>query len=166
MEHTLSPPSIKDRVKSLFGAKGEPESREEFNINKPETVTATRRSEPAPAGGINDREHARHEVNLEVSLASEHNFYNGFSENISEGGIFIATHDPLPMGEVVQLSFKLPSGHAVEVNGEVRWIRDAHVMGDASPGMGLKFNDLVEEDRIAIENFLQRREPLFHDEEL
>jgi uncharacterized protein (TIGR02266 family) len=165
MELQLSPPSLKDRVKGIFGKKDDAPQREEFNVNKPETVTATRK-EPSPAGGPNDRQHARHEVNLEVSLASEHNFYNGFSENISEGGIFIATHDPLPMGEVVQLSFKLPSGHEVNVHGEVRWIRDAHVMGDATPGMGLKFNDLSEEDRVAIENFLERREPLFHDEEL
>lgn len=161
----MSSPSIKDRVRGIFGKK-DSKPREEFNINKPETVTATRTATPAPAGGLNDREHARHEVNLEVSLSSEHNFYNGFSENVSEGGIFIATHDPLPMGEVVQMSFKLPSGHAVEVHGEVRWIRDANVMGDATPGMGLRFNDLADEDRVAIENFLQRREPLFHDEDL
>jgi len=38
------------------------------------------------------RAHVRHDVELEVSLESESNFYMGLTENLSEGGLFIAIH--------------------------------------------------------------------------
>jgi len=158
---------IADRVKSLFG-RGDPALRlqQEFNVNKPETVSVQSAPQVAPAGGPSNRQHARHEVELEVTLYSEHNFYNGFSENIGEGGIFVATHDPLPMGETVALDFTLPSGHRIKVSCEVCWLRDQRVIGDATPGMGLRFSDLADYDRFAIEEFLAQREPLFHDDDL
>ena len=43
----------------------------------------------------NRRRHLRYAVELDVSMSSEHNFYAGFAENLSEGGVFVATHSLL-----------------------------------------------------------------------
>jgi len=164
---------IKSKLRSIF-RKDEEQVKKgvdkrlqepEFNINRPETVTPETLADDREETGEHKRVHARHMVRLSVGMSSEHNFYKGFSENISEGGIFVATHDPLPEGERVKIEFTLPSGKEVDAMGEVRWIRDQMVMGDTMPGMGIRFLDLCEEDRVAIENFLKKRDPLFHDDE-
>src|SRR3954469_2560354 len=43
------------------------------------------------------REHDRFEVDLQVSVLSEHNLYAGLAENLSAGGLFIATHQLQPV---------------------------------------------------------------------
>ena len=42
--------------------------------------------------GDTRRGHHRFSVDLDVSLGSDHNFYSGFAENLSVGGVFVATH--------------------------------------------------------------------------
>ena len=50
-------------------------------------------SRPSASPGSSDlRRYPRHDVELEVTMESESNFYMGLTENLSEGGIFIATH--------------------------------------------------------------------------
>jgi uncharacterized protein (TIGR02266 family) len=104
-------------------------------------------------------------VDLDVSLASEHNFYAGFAENLSAGGVFVATHKMLPVGEVVMLSIRLP-GYArpIEGAGEVRWVREYSERSNVPPGLGLRFVDIAPGGAAAIERFLENREPLFFDD--
>ncbi len=44
------------------------------------------------------RESARVELSVEIDVDTDSNFYTGFTENISTGGIFIATHTPAIVG--------------------------------------------------------------------
>ena len=43
-------------------------------------------------------------------MTSEHNFYVGFTEDISEGGLFIATDEPLEPGSPVTFELGLGIG--------------------------------------------------------
>jgi uncharacterized protein (TIGR02266 family) len=118
----------------------------------------------------------RHEFKTQVTLVGSDNFYMGLSENISEGGLFVATHALVPVGTRISLSFTLPgSGSPINVHGEVRWVRspgataseDAVFSGeDASlpSGMGIRFCELHPEDAKRIAKFLLKREPVFYDE--
>ncbi len=103
-------------------------------------------------------------VDLEVGIGfhSESNFYTGFSGDISEGGLFVATYDLLPVGTEVNLSFWLPDGQEVTTRGRVAWVRRAQ--GEQPPGMGIRFVALSDEARDAIGRFVARREPIFHDD--
>jgi uncharacterized protein (TIGR02266 family) len=113
------------------------------------------------------REHARFGVDLDVSLGSDHNFYAGFAENLSGGGVFVATHALKPAGEIVELSITLPDSNAViTARGEVRWIREYNEASNVPPGMGIKFTQLGEGAEDAINAFLARREPMFFDDDL
>ncbi len=106
-------------------------------------------------------------LQVEVSVNSEHNFYTGFTENISEGGVFIATYNYLPIGTRFKFSFTLPdSEQPIEAIGEVRWVREYSGEDDAgvSPGMGVRFVQIDEADLGRIKRFLQQRDPLFYDE--
>lgn len=111
------------------------------------------------------RTHARFTVDLDVTLASDHNFYAGFAENLSAGGIFVATHKVLPVGELLTLSIRLPgSARPIEGTGEVRWVREYSERSNVPPGLGLRFVEIVPGGVEAIEQFLENRDPLFFDD--
>jgi uncharacterized protein (TIGR02266 family) len=98
-----------------------------------------------------------------VSCQSETNFFFGFSENISEGGVFVSTFSPPAVGERVQLKISVEGSGSVTVWGDVRWHRTA---GDGSPtGCGVAFGELGFAERTAIEMLVHNaeREPLFHE---
>lgn len=81
---------------------------------------------------------------VEVTLGSDHNFWTGFTENLSEGGVFLATPREVAIGTHVQFELRLPTGdHTWQVRGEVRWVRAANAVSDGSaPGVGVRFVDL------------------------
>jgi uncharacterized protein (TIGR02266 family) len=108
----------------------------------------------------------RIDVVVEVTLQSEHNFYAGFTSDISEGGVFIATPDPAPIGEVVSFKLKLGKGD-VDVQGEVRWVREpSDLLDGVSPGMGIRFLALTPPVSAAINEFIRsRRDAIFYDDE-
>lgn len=111
--------------------------------------------------GSNRRENQRFEYGVEVNLESEHNFYTGFTENISTGGLFIATRDLIPIGTQMQMVFTL-SGVELNATVEVRWHR-LEQSGDEglSPGMGVRFLNLTDGEQAAINDFIDKRETLF-----
>ncbi|HET9955568.1 MAG TPA: TIGR02266 family protein [Polyangiaceae bacterium] len=109
------------------------------------------------------REHARFSVDLDVSLGSEHNFYSGFAENLSVGGVFVATHRLRAVGDSVEICVHLPDGSEVHAVGEVRWVRVFNAHSDTPPGMGLHFLKLEPGSEQAIQKFLREREPIFYD---
>ena len=111
------------------------------------------------------REHSRFHVDLDVTVGSEHNFYAGFAENLSAGGVFIATHKLKPVGSKIELAINLPDGVQIRATGEVRWIRIFNEQSDTPPGMGVRFNDLADASVALIQKFLARRDPLFFDDE-
>jgi uncharacterized protein (TIGR02266 family) len=116
-------------------------------------------------GGQQRRRHDRVELETEVTLDGLTNFYTGFSEDISNGGLFVSTYDIRPIGTDVEVSFSLPSGHIVNARGQVRWLYDpVEPEEDSSPGMGISFEALLPEDRVAVEEFIKSRAPIFFDE--
>src|SRR6185503_456518 len=112
------------------------------------------------------RQHARHNVELEVTMESETNFYMGLTENLSEGGLFIATHVLKPLGTQIEVSFKLPDmPEPIKVTGTVRWVREYSETSDTSPGLGVRFEHIGAEHTDHIRQFLAARDPLFYDED-
>jgi uncharacterized protein (TIGR02266 family) len=102
-------------------------------------------------------------LELEVNLVSDSNFYIGFTENISGGGVFVATYMLRPIGARVEMSVRLPGFQdPLQLRGEVRWIREPGAGADVWPGMGIRFEGVSGEDEVTIRAFLAAREPLFY----
>src|SRR5262245_4687668 len=99
----------------------------------------------------------RCDLEVEVGFESEHNFYTGLTQDISSGGLFVATTALRPMGERLRVRFTLPGQTtAIEAETEVRWIRDPRaIRTDAAEGMGLRFLKLSPEAKAAIMKFLK-----------
>ena len=112
------------------------------------------------------REYDRFSVDLEVSVLSETNFYAGLAENLSAGGLFIATHQLQKVGSTIHLSVRMPeSAEVFQIVGEVRWVRVYNETSDTPPGLGVRFAELPPGAAAAINQFLGQREPLFFDDE-
>ena len=112
--------------------------------------------------GSNGRLNERFGFGVEVSLESEHNFYTGFTENVSTGGLFIATRDLLAIGTQLQITFSIPDLDSFVATVEVRWHRLEQAGTDGlSPGMGVRFLNLTEDQKRAVNAFIDKRETLF-----
>ena len=113
----------------------------------------------------NRRTQPRFAVSLSVTLASEHNFYQGLVENLSAGGVFVATHQRRAVGEHMEIEIRIEGEDApVKGVGEVRWVRAYSATSDVSPGLGLRFLQLEAGAEERIQRFLQNREPLLFEE--
>jgi uncharacterized protein (TIGR02266 family) len=116
---------------------------------------------------IEKRQSPRVQYQTQVTVTSEHNFYTGLSLDISEGGIFIATHQPLPMGTEVEIEFSIPNfPEAIRAVGRVQWVREfSYSTSDVHPGMGVQFLKISPPQAIpAIQTFIKRvREPVLYE---
>lgn len=111
------------------------------------------------------RSFARYAADVEVDFGSEHNFYAGLTENLSVGGLFIATHQLKKVGEHVDVTLHLPDGgEPSRCVAEVRWTRVYSETSDAPPGMGVRFLEIDDTTIERIKQFLAHREPLLWDD--
>jgi len=117
---------------------------------------------PTPA---ERRRAPRSSVRVQVTHVSDHNFFTGFMEDLSEGGLFIATYNLFEIGDRFELEFALP-GQEVPwvVPCEVRWVRLADASAELIPGMGVKFLELAPRIRDKIQQFMRQRPPMFYDD--
>jgi uncharacterized protein (TIGR02266 family) len=110
------------------------------------------------------REYQRHRIEIEIDVSSDHNFYAGITSDLSEGGVFVATHLERSVGTLVDLAFRLPgTDQPLQAVGEVRWLRSYSESSDVPPGLGIRFVLLGPGAREAIQRFLAQRDPMFYD---
>ncbi len=114
---------------------------------------------------LESRENNRVSMCLEVSGETGHQFFTGFTENVSAGGLFIATYQCLPIRSRLHVSFRVPGlKHQFECDAEVRWIREFNESAPhVAPGMGVSFLNLSAEETAALNMVLHRLEPIFYD---
>lgn len=118
--------------------------------------------EHASASGAERRVQERVELEVDIGLHSATQFYAGLSNDISEGGIFVSTVKPMPVGSELSISFVLPGGHTVTTRGRVAWLSTPRG-DDGRPGMGVRFERLEDQHRHAIEKFLRYRPAMLHE---
>lgn len=66
--------------------------------------------------------------------------------NIGQGGAFIKTYSPLPVGENLKVRWRsMVSGEEFVLPAEVVWKREYSTNPDMPPGMGVKFINIFKE---------------------
>ncbi|MFT3921459.1 MAG: PilZ domain-containing protein [Myxococcales bacterium] len=107
----------------------------------------------------------RQEVEANLGASSETNFYVGFSGEIAEGGVFVATYNTLDVDTLVYVLVNLPGGYEFKLPGRVHFVRDPmDLSAEAEPGMGVKFEALPADNRELILRFIRKRAPMFYDD--
>ncbi len=109
------------------------------------------------------RKTTRMKLHAKVTVQSESNFFMGFTENISEGGIFVSSLSPPALGERVELSVAVEDSEPISVSGVVRWHRQGP--DGATSGCGVEFGDISDDLRRQVEALLigLEKEPLFYE---
>src|SRR5262245_10506593 len=62
-------------------------------------------------------------IRLLVSFEANSSFYVGLTDNLSEGGVFIATRGVQSLGTRVNLGILIPDQEPLRVQGTVIWLR-------------------------------------------
>lgn len=90
--------------------------------------------------GRERRRHRRHRKRLQVRFGPGDLAHNGYSQDVSEGGIYLQAGIVYPPGTVLLLLIEYPEG-AVTVRGVVRWSKDLPPAFKRSlrGGMGVEF---------------------------
>jgi uncharacterized protein (TIGR02266 family) len=129
-------------------------------------ATSAKSAPPKPVDDADSRNHRRFPYEINVDIVSEHNFYAGLSLNISEGGLFVATHVEYPVGTRLEIRLLLPGDEEpTSLMTEVRWVRQHHDNADAGAGMGLRFIDLTPTLLAKVSRFAQNRDPLYYEDD-
>jgi len=108
--------------------------------------------------GLCRRQHARVEARLRVKFQSKEALVEEYIQNISHGGIFIASANPKQVGEEITVILTHPdTAQELMLRGEVARVvspADAQALG-IQPGMGIKFLDLEPYIISQIDEFIQ-----------
>src|SRR5207248_3014249 len=82
-------------------------------------------------------------------------FFSDYTKNISRGGTFIGTENPLQVGTRFSFKLVIPAlSEALELTGEVRWVRPRGDEGEA--GMGIQFIFASDSERAVIDGVVER----------
>ena len=106
----------------------------------------------------NTRTANRSPVTLKIKFKSEtlNQFIERYSVDISHGGIFIRTKDPLPVGTALRFEFQLKDASPlITGDGTVVWTREFDpTRSGVAPGMGVRFDRLPSESQEILEQIL------------
>jgi tetratricopeptide (TPR) repeat protein len=103
-------------------------------------------------------------VPLEVNIGSttDSNFYVEASDELLDGGVFVATYTPLPVGTQAGLTITLPGKLIARAHGRVVLTRDLmDAFDDHIPGMCVEFERVDPKSLALIQRFSRKRAPTF-----
>jgi len=106
------------------------------------------------------REAQRVGARLEVRYGTDQqHVLNNYSVNISTGGLFLETDDPLPVDTPLSLEFTLP-GRELPIccKGRVAWVNHPVLLHkpEMASGMGIQFIGLSLDDMYSIRDFIKQ----------
>jgi len=101
-----------------------------------------------------NRAHTRLPVNLLIDYQVLDQFLYDYATNISLGGVFIRSQNPLPVGTKLRVQFSLPGLEETVVT----WGEVAHVIEERAKegfrGMGIRFDDLDSKSKRVIDQLV------------
>lgn len=93
--------------------------------------------------------------NTAMSVRNGAKVYRSRTLDISHGGIFLATEEPLDIGERIDMAFKIPGGdNTIRAVGKVCWIGKGGA--EQVEGVGVKFSRIDPKDLEEIVNYVNR----------
>jgi uncharacterized protein (TIGR02266 family) len=106
------------------------------------------------------RREPRVSIFVRVDFKDKEDFIFYYSRNLSKGGIFIQTVDPLPTGTPIILQLTLPGNpHPLEIESKVVWSRKDEEEGTkVIPGMGIQFLGLEDQSKKLLDDFLKGKD--------
>ena len=105
----------------------------------------------------NKRRATRLHHEIPVAYRSVGSFLSDWATNISQGGLFINTRKPLPVGTAVKILVQLPgASFPFQLEGRVTRVTEFDNRANMVPGMGVEFTGVDDAKRRDIEAFVAR----------
>jgi len=95
------------------------------------------------------RRYVRVPIITEVTAQAGSGSFTAYTQEISAGGLSITAAPKLTVGQVLQLTFTLPTGERVNVSASVCWVRDS------DSGVGARF-DPADERRNVVRDWIEQ----------
>jgi hypothetical protein len=99
------------------------------------------------------RRYLRRDVTLPIKFELDGESRSCLTTTIGEGGMYLQSLLPPPVGTRLSLEFELLEGQVIKVTGEVRHSLSNNY-GSLPAGFGVQFLDLTEKDRNLILDFV------------
>ena len=101
------------------------------------------------------RKHSRIDKKVKSEVHSNEGMTFSTSADLSYGGIFISTPEPVNIGSEIQLSILTPDEENIEIKGVVRWMSDGDGK-DGRSGMGIEFVDVNINHESKLKNIIEQ----------
>jgi uncharacterized protein (TIGR02266 family) len=111
------------------------------------------------------RDGGRLNFDVQIGVATSHRLFVGLTSNISAGGLFIATEEPLKKGDTLDVRFQIPgTDHVFQKKATVCWTRPIEGANENSrAGAGVKLDSLSDDEAKLLNAFLQTHDAIFYD---
>lgn len=93
----------------------------------------------------------------QVRCESWGQFLQLYTQNISQGGIFLQTTEPPPIGTALQVQIELPSGQGLVLSAQIVHVVPANLAAAQGilPGFGAQFVNVTEEQIHALRSLVE-----------
>ncbi len=120
---------------------------------------------PVTAYPLPTRNERRNPLKVALSFELSGTVCMGSSVDISQGGLYVASSQPVKRGDLLRLSFSLPgtAGGTIRAKGRVAWVNSPNILRKpAYPlGFGIEFTLISEDDRRAITTHIASQPSLY-----
>jgi uncharacterized protein (TIGR02266 family) len=120
-------------------------------------------------GGMQDEKRSSPRVvtTIEIMFKEPRSLVKSYMLNISKGGIFVKTDEPMELDSVVNLKVKLSwEPYEMEIEGRVVWTNPKSRKNSFPRGMGIQFVKLKPEYKEKIDEFVEKYSKEIKDESI
>jgi len=104
------------------------------------------------------RKHVRIAMCNKVYVTHNGLAYELYTVNVSAGGMYIQTNEPLSVGSKVEISLSLKAGSHLCLKGVVA--NTQFEIGKLPPGMGIEFKEVRDDERKMLRDFVKRAQDI------
>lgn len=98
---------------------------------------------------------ARVPIELKVEYEKKNSFFSDYTKNISQGGIFIVTNEPMPIGTHFVFNLHVTDlKEPLNIKGTVRFV--AKPGGQREPGMGIEFDYADDKEKTYVHSVVKQ----------
>ncbi|HXX54450.1 MAG TPA: PilZ domain-containing protein [Thermodesulfovibrionales bacterium] len=103
------------------------------------------------------RKHVRVSSSRKVSVIYDGSPHELYTENLSEGGMYILTNAPFPIGKKLEMVLDLNAKTSIHLKGVVIYIkRPFSDVFEHPSGMAIEFREINDNDRRLLRDFIKR----------